>query len=170
MNKLLAKSALALLLAAAGSDVYAATPTTFNLLSISRADGVEEQLMIHQDLRVELSEEGHILLRHPEITVEYLIDEVDHFSFVRNTDATDTYVGDHQSASISSPKSPEDSISVAPGEIIATGGNDITVYDLKGMSVASARSESGSARIATSSLPKGVYILKSGTTVLKIRL
>lgn len=167
MKTLLRKTTLALLLGTGGTWLQAAGPATVNILCINRIDGVQERLMIHQDLKINVGAEGNIALVHPEITVEYVKGEVDFFTLERNTDATDIYDGDHQSG-IAAPEAPGAQISVTPEGI--TSAADIRVFDLKGVEVAVCRAEGGAATLPTASLPKGVYIVTSGSTTLKIKL
>lgn len=167
----LAKLIATLVIGAAGIGVNAATPTTFNIMNINRTDGETERLLIDSKLDISLSETGTLLLVHPEITIEYEIAEVETITFDRDNEFTGLYEGDHQSG-IETPVLPENEtvISFSPDEIRVTGGQDILLYDLKGVKVAARKAEGGIASLPTSSLPKGVYIVKAGKSTLKIKL
>lgn len=159
--------ATVLLFAASGGMLNAATPSTFNILCINRTDGATERLMLHKALEISISPEGNICLQHPDITVEIPSAEVSNFTFERNDKITDVYDGDHRSA-IDAPEAAAEGLSITPDEISSCA--DIRVYDLKGVQVAACSADGGRAVLATSSLPSGIYIVKSGSTTLKIKL
>ena len=171
MNTSPAKFAIALILGVSAMSSQAATPTTFNVMNINRTDGETERLQIDAKLDISLSEEGTLLLVHPEITIEYLISEVETITFDRNDDFSDIYDGDHQSG-ISAPTSLEDGSTISvTAEAIKVGGNiDIQLYDLKGVMIATCKPENGVATLSTTSLPKGIYIVKAGNSILKIKI
>ncbi len=170
MRKIWAKIILTAIAAVGALCTHAASPATsssFNVLCINRADGVTERLLLHTAMGVTVNADGAIMLVHPELTVELPAADVANFTFEDNGDITDTYDGDHKSG-ISAPEAPAESVAVSPDGI--TSPDDISVYDLKGVRVACVKAEGGSAKLLAGSLPSGVYIVKSGSTTLKIKL
>ena len=172
MKKSLARVAAALILGTASLFSQAASPTSFNLMNINRADGVTERLLIDTNLDFQLSEDGTLLLVHPEITIEYELTEIESFTFDYDKEMTETYQGDHQSG-ISSTEISEDNITfiVTLDEIRVNGSTDIIVYDLKGTKIASCKAnDNGQTTLSTKPLPKGVYIIKAGSSTLKVKI
>jgi hypothetical protein len=171
MKKTLAKIAVLFLLGIIGLCTQAATPTSFNIMYIHRGDGVSERLLIDEKLEFQLSDEGTLRLVHPQITLEFEIDELSHFSFDYDKTMTDVYDGDHQ-ASISSPNMAENDITISiTSELIqVNGAKEIAIYDIKGIKVASCAANNGIASIPTSTLPKGVHIIKAGNSTIKVKL
>lgn len=166
MKKQLKRLLAALLPALAAVCAPAATPT-YNTLCINRADGVTEHLQLHKDLHIGLSPEGNIRLSHPTVTVEIAREDVKTFTVIDDKSFTEVYDGTHQSGIVET-ASPECKVTISATEITVTGTDGIALYDIKGAKVGSTPAEDGRATLGISSLPKGVYILKSGKTTLKI--
>lgn len=171
MKTSLTKLFAALIIGATCVCGQAATPTTFNVVNINRVDGETERLLIDAKLDISLSDEGTLLLVHPEITVEYQIEEVETITFDRDDSFSGLYEGDHQSG-INAPEIAEGEtiISVSHEEIRVSGGKDIELYDLKGVKVATRKAEGGITVLPTTTLPEGIYIVKAGNSTLKIKL
>jgi len=169
LKRFLAKMVLAVAVAASAATLSAATKDTpFNILCIDRADGVQERLMLDPALKITMSARGDILLIHPKITVEYTADEVSHFTFTTETEPQ-LYVGDHES-SISGPEAPDRTILITGGYVKVSGTDDVTLHDVRGIEIARALTDGTSATLKTDGLPAGIYILRAGSTTLKIRL
>lgn len=165
MKKLLANAMLAIALSVAPAlSVNAAV----NALIINRTDGVSEYFKLDPDLNVMPSETGGILMVHPSITVEYLADEVENFTYGA-VEGDDLYQGDHQLA-IDAPEAPRRDISIAPDEISASGVDALELFDTAGRRVRAAKAADGSATLSLASLPKGIYILRAGSTTMKIKI
>lgn len=163
MKNLLRSIALALLTSVA---ITTAAATPFDALCIERTDGVMEYLKLDPDMKVKFLPEM-IQIVHPQITVEYKLDEVADFKF-GNNDAVKLYEGTHKAGldEIISDKE----IGISAEEITVSGSDDVAVYDLRGVEQARATSDGTHSSLRISSLPKGVYILRTGNTVLKIRI
>ncbi|MCM1309633.1 MAG: T9SS type A sorting domain-containing protein [Bacteroides sp.] len=144
----------------------AASPQ-FNVLSIERTDGVIEHLQLDPAMKVKFAPEA-IFIFHPQVTVEYALDEIADFKY-ENIDGTGLYDGDHKSA-IDELVADVSHISISAEDITVNGSDDLVVYDLKGVEQTRAVSNGTRASVAVSQLPKGVYILRAGNTVLKIRI
>lgn len=162
------KAALLIILAAAAAGFRLQAATEYNTLCIDRADGVCEHLKLDPKLDISVGADGSIVLAHPAITVEYAADEVERFRFDA-VDSPDVYDGDHQSA-IENVEVPSRSITITPDAISADGVDSIEVYDLGGRLAGRAAAENGTATFDASRLPGGVYIVRVGSTSLKIKL
>lgn len=151
--------------------VKAATPASVNVININRTDGEIERLLIDANLDVTMSEQGTLLLVHPEITIEYQLSEVETITLDSDDEFVGPYDGTHQ-AGIDAPEITDNEtvISLSPEEIRVSGGSDIILYDLKGVKIATSKAENGVATLSTTSLPKGIYIVKSGKSTLKVRI
>lgn len=162
MRKQLKRLVAALVIALGMTCADAATPA-YNVLCINRADGVTEHLQLHKDMRFGLSEEGNIRITHPDVIVEIAREDVKTFSVIEDKAFDGTYDGTH--SGIDEAAAPVVKISITPDAISVSGTEGIVLYDLKGAKVASADSV-----IKTSTLAKGVYIVKAGKTTLKVTL
>lgn len=162
MTKQLKRLAAVLFIALSAMCVNAATPI-YNVLCINRTDGITEHLQLHADLRFGLSPEGNIRITHPQVTVEIPREDVKDFTVIEGTTLGEPYDGDY--SGIDETAAHDVKISITPDAISVSGAEGIVLYDLKGAKVASADSV-----IKTSSLAKGVYIVKAGKTTLKITL
>lgn len=166
MKQLIAGITLALAAAAGGFSAAASQP---NVLCINRTDGAQDRLILSEKLDVKTSDEGNILLIHPEITVEYSIEEVRNFTF-EEVENPEVYEGDHQLA-IEAPEIAGHDISVSDDGVRISGADTAVLYDIQGRELMRRKSTSGeSILIETLSLPKGVYILRAGNTSLKIKI
>ncbi len=61
-------------------------------------------------------------------------------------------------------------IHISDGYMTVSGTDSATLFDTKGIKAEYATSQNGSTRIATSSLPSGIYILHTGKHSFKISL
>lgn len=152
-----------LALAMGGGIAHAQTSAYANSLVINRTDGVNEYLQLTTDFNVD-AEPGLIRLIHPEITIEYAMDEVENFKFVKHTFGQDqVYEGTHAANdAIVETNAPQRELQYVDGMLSAS--ETIVAYDLGGREVARGT------KIPTSQLPAGIYILKIGSTSLKIKL
>lgn len=162
------KAALFTVVAASAFGIRPAAATEYNTLCIDRADGVCEHLKLDPKLDISVGADGSIVLAHPAITVEYAAEEVERFRFDA-VNSPDIYDGDHESA-IETVEAPSRSITITPDAVSATGVDAIEVYDIGGRLAGRAAAENGTATFDASRLPGGVYILRAGTTSLKIKL
>lgn len=158
MKKHFTRALLAMCALAFSVGVQAATDT--NALIINRADGVKEYLALHTEFSIESTPEV-IRLSRPEIVVEYAMGEVTDFRFGNYDFGESLYEGSHQ-ASIDEISAPERAIGFDDNAI--TSSQSMQIFDLKGREVARG------SRVETSSIPAGVYIVKVGSTTLKIKL
>lgn len=169
MKKLFGSLIIALSAIAAPLLVAAENATaTFNVMRIDRADGVTERLRLHPDLVVKFADNA-IFLIHPEITVEYPIDDLSSFTY-ENAVNPGLYDGTHESASISEVESDVKTITVTADEISVAGADPILLYDLRGVMKARGESDGTTATLSTSGLPAGIYIVRCGTLTLKLSL
>lgn len=166
MNIVWTKIVPVLVAVVAATSAYAANPTV-NVLNINRTDGEVERLMLHQKLNVTLSSEGNIRLEHPEICVEIPAEQVRDFTFEQNDKMTGVYDGNHE-ASIEVIEADGSPLLLSPREISSSKG--IEVYNLKGNCVVRQSPVEGRAVVDISGMPKGVYIVKSGSVTLKVSL
>ncbi len=137
----------------------------YNVLVIDRTDGVREHVQLDNAMVVKFLPEM-IRISHPEVTVDYDRGEVARFSY-STADNPKAYDGDHQS-SIDEVSAPDRSITVAAGYVTVGGTDPIVIYDMRGVEVLRAESDGTAATLHTASLPKGVYIVKSGSLTLKL--
>jgi hypothetical protein len=74
----------------------------------------------------------------------------------------------------SNPQLADNQVSVYPNPfanyifVIAPADGQAAIYDLSGKQVLTAPVKAGANRIVTTALPRGIYVLKSGTSTLKI--
>lgn len=134
-----------------------------NTLIINRADGVKEYIALTKKMTVKAAADTLVLERSG-LCVAIALADVDNFTFGSHTFADGSvYEGDHRAESaIDRPEAPERELLFGDGFISARP--EVVVYDLRGVAVARGR------RIDTSALPSGIYIVKCGTTSLKIKL
>lgn len=168
MKKLLATFAIAAAAAIPAPTSAAELPTLFNVLCINRTDGVTDHLKLDAEMTITMTSEGVIRMVHPKITVEYPSDQVSHFAFA-DTENPDLYDGDHE-ASISTPALPDREILISGNEIRVSGNDGLTLYDLRGVEITRVEAADGSASIAIGGIPAGVYILRIGSTAVKIKI
>lgn len=167
MKKLLAT----LVIAAAAitpAAITAETTLLFNTLCINRVDGVTEHLQLDAEMTVTMTGDGVIRMAHPRITVEYPSAEVSHFTF-DDAENPVLYDGDYE-ASIETPAIDERKILISDNEIRVSGTDGITVYDLRGVEIARIQAADGTATLRIGDFSSGVYILRTGTTSVKIKL
>lgn len=137
-----------------------------NALRIERADGAIEHIRLHSSLVVKYSA-NTIVLSHPEITVEYPVDDLTTFSFA-NYSGNKVYDGVQNS--IDEIEAPESRLTVTPEAITVSGKDAIVLYDLRGIEKARVKSDGTAATLSTTGIPAGVYILRAGDLTLKISL
>ncbi len=159
MKKLLLGACLAL--ASVAGTAYAQTTSGTNALIINRADGVKEYLALNPKFSIETLDNTFRLV-HPDVTVEFALGDVEKFTFGHHSFAANVaYEGDNDiQSSIDDVRERE--ISITAGAISAS--TIIVVFDLNGREVARGLS------VKTSSLPAGIYIVKVGSTTLKLKL
>lgn len=155
------KTLASLIMALACSGAWAAT--TFNTLIINRADGVEERMALASSFAI-YADGRNITLQHSKVTLEYAMEEVKNFTFGNHTFAEgESYEGDHIKVSaIDEVEAPGREIILGDSEISSSTG--LIVYNLKGIEVARGT------RVDLTSLPAGIYVVKAGTTTMKITL
>lgn len=137
----------------------------FNVLVVDCKDGAREHIMLDAAMTVKFLPDV-VRICHPEITVDYAMDEVAAMDYVSMNDPK-LYDGDHH-ASIDEVKSPGRFVEITADHVSIAGDEPITVYDMRGIEVLRAESDGSVATIHTASLPKGVYVVKSGSTILKL--
>lgn len=156
MKKLILLTALVLGLTATAAN-------KFNIVNINRADGVKEQLLLHETLTMKMSGRNTLLLIHPDITVEYEIPEIQSINFGYNADAP-LYNGDHEAgiAEVNADRQ----IEITPEAIKGADNEPIDAYDLNGRKIASATGTLDMHLLPASA----IYIVRIGSTSLKIKL
>jgi len=149
-----------LILVSVAGIAYAQSSSGANALIINRADGVKEYLALNQKFRIETSD-NTLRLVHPDVTVEFALGDVEKFTFGNHGFAANAvYEGDHNMSSIDDVRERE--ISITSDAISASV--TIVVFDLNGREVARGLS------VKTAALPAGIYIVKIGSTTLKLKL
>lgn len=137
----------------------------YNVLVIDRTDGVREHVRLDNSMVVKFLP-GMIRISHPEVTVDYGTGEVAQFSY-STVDNPKTYDGDHKS-SLEEISAADRLISITADYVTIGGDEPVVVYDMRGMEVLRAESDGFAATLRTASLPKGVYVVKSGNLTLKL--
>lgn len=150
-------------MAALALGLTATAANNFNIVNINRADGVKEQLLLHEKLTMKMSGRNTLLLIHPEITIEYEIPEIQSINFGYDANAP-LYNGDHESGLKEA--AVDRRIEITPEAVKGAPDDRIEAYDLNGRKIATA---TGSLNLHT--LPAGaIYIVRIGSTSLKIKL
>lgn len=161
---ILALSAIAAPLPVAADDAV----STFNVVRIDRADGVIERLRLDPELVIKFAGNA-IFLVHPEITVEYPVDDLSSFTY-ESVAAPGLYDGTHESASLTEVEAPAKTVTITPDEISVAGPDAILLYDLRGIMQARGESDGSVATLSTAGVPAGIYIVRCGALTLKISL
>ena len=139
----------------------------FNVIVIERTDGVREHLQFDPAIVVKFTPET-LLFVHPQIKVEYTLDEVANISYDKVA-SPGLYDGDHQSA-IEAVAAPGQAVSISADEIKVGGTEPIVVYDMHGVEQARAASDGTAATLRASLLPAGVYVVRAGKVTFKVRI
>lgn len=150
-----------LTLASVAGSAYAQSSSGINALIINRADGVEEYLALNPEFHIEALDNTFKLI-HPDVVVEFTLGDVEKFTFGKHSFAANVvYEGDNDIQS-SINEIHEREISITPDAISASVV--VEVFDLNGREVARGLS------VRTSALPAGIYIVKAGSTTMKLKL
>lgn len=171
MKKILVRAlcALALLACSPAAKADDDADQTLNVLHISRADGESEYLMLDPDLIIRFLPDA-ILLVHPEVTVEYPLDDLSKFIYEYMENPV-VYDGTHESARDALQQlGLQTGVVITRSEITVSGVDSLSLYDLQGREQVRATGTDGCVTIQTASLPAGVYILRAGDLTLKVRI
>lgn len=154
------KKLFLLLAVALGLSAYA--EDEFNIVSITRTDGVTETLQLHKDMKMRKTQADELRFEHPQITVMLPVSEIKDLRFGFDANAP-LYTGDHEWAQLEETAVGR-GLAVTP-EGIAAAGELIEAFDLSGRKVAEAYDT-----LPAEMLPAGaVYVVRIGKTTLKVR-
>ena len=153
----------------------AASARNVNTLVINRTDGKTDKIALHKDLNITQSENGDILMVHPNITVTYPCELVKTLTGGFQTFATGNYyIGDHELKpdAIEAPEVEGLTINIETDaiRIAGLGESSVRLIDLQGKTIVSVAVQGGEAVVSTASIPAGVYLLAAGKTTLKVKL